>query len=53
MKRRSGYFDLNLIPDPLKWLEERLGTLDPGGVGDAQEHRLKFLIYTYIRKVSR
>jgi putative DNA primase/helicase len=27
MKRRTGYFDLNLIPDPLKWLEERLGPL--------------------------
>ena len=27
MKRRTGYFDLNLIPDPLTWLEERLGPL--------------------------
>jgi hypothetical protein len=27
MKRRTGCFDLNLIPDPLKWLEERLGPL--------------------------
>jgi hypothetical protein len=27
MKTRTGYFDLNIIPNPLKWLEERLGTL--------------------------
>jgi hypothetical protein len=31
MKRRTGYFDLNLIPDPRQWLTERLGPIAPEG----------------------
>jgi hypothetical protein len=27
MKRRAGWFDLSLIPDPRKWLADRLGPL--------------------------
>ena len=29
MNRRTAYFDLSLIPEPRRWLEERLGALKP------------------------
>ncbi len=54
LKTRTGYFDLNLIPDPQQWLKERLGPLTLGRLTAASGSSAHFpYIEFLLRKVSR